>query len=99
MLGMTAEFLQRAHELKLRFLMRSDGINLLRYALKRIQQDPNHPLAKDVVWREAVEKCLGTEAPHLNSLAERRRDSLAGRPYRWALGISFSTPTIRCIRT
>src|SRR3954471_22390588 len=35
MLGMTVEFLQRAHELKLDFSPR-DGLNLLRYAMKRL---------------------------------------------------------------
>jgi hypothetical protein len=58
MLAMTAEFLQHAHQLKLDFSTR-DGINVLRYALKRIQQVPGHPLAQDAAWREAVEKCLG----------------------------------------
>jgi hypothetical protein len=91
MLGMTAEFLQRAHELKLDFSTR-DGINLLRYALKRIQQDPNHPLAKDDVWREAVEKCLGTEALDLDSLAERRRDSLGGQAVPLGFGDFFFDP-------
>src|SRR4029453_2398503 len=57
MLAMTVEFLQRAHELKLDFSPR-DGINVLRYALKRLAQDPAHPLAQDAAWRESVEKCL-----------------------------------------
>jgi len=91
MLGMTAEFLQRAHELKLDFSTR-DGINLLRYALKRIQQAPNHPLAKDDVWLEAVEKCLGTEALDLDSLAERRRDSLGGQAVPLGFGDFFFDP-------
>src|SRR6476620_12308171 len=43
MLALTVEFLQRAHELKLDFSPR-DGINLLRYAMKRLAQDATHPL-------------------------------------------------------
>src|SRR5436853_5372173 len=46
MLAMTVEFLQHAHELKLDFSPR-DGINVLRYAIKRLAQDQTHPLAKD----------------------------------------------------
>src|SRR5580693_5511364 len=45
MLNLTVEFLQNAHKLKLDFSSR-DGINVLRYALKRIAQDPKHPLAR-----------------------------------------------------
>ena len=61
-------------------------------ALKRIQQIPNHPLAKDDVWREAVEKCLGTEALDLNSLAERRRESLGGQAVPLGFGDFFFDP-------
>ena len=66
MLAMTVEFLQQAHELKLDFSPR-DGINLLRYAMKRLAQDPTHPLGKDAAWREALEKCLGDDALDLDS--------------------------------
>src|ERR687898_2471623 len=45
MLAMTVEFLQQSHELKLDFSPR-DGINLLRYAMKRLAQDSTHPLGK-----------------------------------------------------
>ncbi len=55
MLEMTVDFLQRAHELKLDFSPR-DGINLLRFAMKRLAQDPDHPVSKDQAWREALEK-------------------------------------------
>src|SRR5688500_17716530 len=61
MLAMTVEFLQQSHALKLDFSPR-DGINLLRYAIKRLAQDPQHPLGKDQAWREALEKCLGEDA-------------------------------------
>jgi len=38
MLDLTVEFLQGAHDLKLDFSTR-DGINVLRYAIKRLSQD------------------------------------------------------------
>lgn len=40
MLNLTVEFLQQAHQLKLDFSTR-DGINVLRYALKRVAADPD----------------------------------------------------------
>ncbi len=91
MLAMTAEFLQHAHQLKLDFSTR-DGINLLRYALKRIQQVPGHPLSHDAAWQEAVEKCLGEEALDLNSLAQRRKDSLGGQAVPLGFGDFFFEP-------
>ncbi|TWU65889.1 AAA family ATPase [Crateriforma conspicua] len=77
MLAMTVEFLQRSHELKLDFSPR-DGINLLRYALKRLTQDPTHPIGRDAAWREALEKCLGEDAADLESLAQRKSRTLGG---------------------
>src|SRR3954464_977073 len=50
MLAVTVEFLQHSHELQLDFSVR-DGINLLRYAIKRLAQDPKHPVGKDVIDR------------------------------------------------
>ena len=49
MLAVTVSFLQQSHELSLDFSPR-DGINLLRYALKRLSQDPSHPLGKDAAF-------------------------------------------------
>lgn len=77
MLAMTVEFLQQAHDLKLDFSPR-DGINLLRYAIKRMAQDPDHPVARDAAWREALERCLGEEAMDLQQLASRRQRTLGG---------------------
>ncbi len=77
MLNLTVEFLQESHDLKLDFSTR-DGINVLRYALKRLAADPEHPLGKDKAWAEAVEACLGDEALDLKSLAERNQQSLGG---------------------
>ena len=78
MLAMTVEFLQRSHELKLDFSTR-DGINLLRYAMKRLQQQPNHPVSKDALWREALVRCLGEDAMDLDALADRQQRTLGRR--------------------
>ena len=91
MLGLTVDFLQRSHELNLDFSPR-DGISLLRFALKRLAQDPQHPVAKDVAWREALERCLGDEALDLDSLAEGRRRTLGGDAVPLGLGDFFFSP-------
>ena len=88
MLAITVEFLQRSHELKLDFSPR-DGINLLRYAMKRLSQDSAHPLGKDQAWREALEKCLGEDALDLESLAQRRSRTLGGDAVPLGLGDFF----------
>jgi MoxR-like ATPase len=88
MLAMTIEFLQRSHELKLDFSPR-DGINQIRYAMKRLAQDSEHPIAKDEVWREALAKCLGEEALDIESLADRQRQSLGGSSVPLGLGDFF----------
>lgn len=77
MLAMTVEFLQRSHSLKLDFSPR-DGINLLRFAIKRMIQDTSHPISRDVAWQEALEKCLGEDAVDLESLADRQRRTIGG---------------------
>ncbi len=91
MLAMTVEFLQRAHELNLDFSPR-DGINQLRYAMKRLSQDPDHPVAKDAAWRESLERCLGDEALDLDSLAQRRNRTLGGNAVPLGLGDFFFSP-------
>lgn len=88
MLAITVEFLQRSHELKLDFSPR-DGINLLRYAMKRLAQDSSHPIAKDQAWREALERCLGEDALDLESLAQRRTRTLGGDAVPLGLGDFF----------
>ncbi len=88
MLAMTVDFLQRAHELKLDFSPR-DGINLLRYAMKRLAQDPQHPASQDATWREALEKCLGPEALDLEQLAAQRQRTLGGQALPMGLGDFF----------
>ncbi len=85
---MTVEFLQNSHELKLDFSTR-DGINLLRYAMKRLQQQPGHPVSKDALWHEALLCCLGEDALDLDALAERQRRTLGGDSVPMGLGDFF----------
>jgi hypothetical protein len=91
MLAMTVEFLQRSHDLKLDFSPR-DGINLLRYALKRIAQDPNHPISRDLAWQEALANCLGEDAVDLEALAQRRKRTLGGDAVPLGLADLFFDP-------
>lgn len=91
MLNLTVEFLQEAHGLKLDFSTR-DGINVLRYAMKRIAADPDHPVAKDAAWRESLQKCLGEDAADLQSLAQRKSQTLGGSAVPMGLGDFFFSP-------
>lgn len=91
MLAMTADFLQQAHELKLDFSSR-DGINLLRYAMKRLAQESDHPLSRDAAWHESLQACLGDDAVDLEALAERRRRTLGGDAIPLGLGDFFLSP-------
>ena len=91
MLALTVEFLQKSHELKLDFSPR-DGINLLRYSIKRLAQQSDHPVSRDTVWRESLERCLGDDALDLESLAERRQRSLGGNAVPLGLGDFFFSP-------
>jgi len=79
MLAMTVEFLQEAHGLELDYSPR-DGIHILQYALKRLAQDPAHPLSRDEAWRESLKKVLGDEALDLRGLARRQRQALGDEP-------------------
>ena len=78
LLQITVDFLQRSHELDLNFSPR-DGIHIIRYALKRLAQDKEHPLSADVAWGEALERVLGAEALDLDRLATERQQTL-GQP-------------------
>ena len=91
MLQMTVEFLQKSHELKLDFSVR-DGINLLRYAIKRMAQDPEHPLASDQAWLEALKHCLGDEALDLDRLAKQKSAELGGQHLPMGFGDFFFSP-------
>ena len=88
MLTMTVEFLQRSHDLNLDYSPR-DGINLLRYMIKRLAQNPEHPVAKDKIWEEALLACLGDEALDLEGLAAARQRTLGGQTLPMGLGDFF----------
>ena len=88
MLAMTVDFLQRSHQLKLDFSPR-DGINMLRFAMKRLKQQADHPINRDELWREALEQCLGPDAMDLEALADRERRALGGNAVPMGLGDFF----------
>ncbi len=88
MLAVTVDFLQKAHQMNLDFSVR-DGLHLLQYALKRLAQDPAHPLSQDEAWREALTKVLGEEALDLEGLSQRRRRALGDQPVPRGLGDFF----------
>ena len=87
-LSMTVAFLNQAHELNLNFSPR-DGIHIVRYALKRLAQDPQHPLSKDAMWRESVQKVLGEEALDLEALAQQKKEAFDGESRTFGLGDFF----------
>jgi MoxR-like ATPase len=91
LLALTVEFLQKAHALKLDFSPR-DGINLLRFAIKRMAQDPKHPIGRDAAWREALMCVLGEEAADLEAMARRKRRALGGQHTPMGLGDVFFSP-------
>jgi MoxR-like ATPase len=88
LLNLTVEFLQKAHQLDLSFSVR-DGIHMVQYALKRMAQVPQHPLARDAAWRESLIKVLGEEALDLDGLAKRRSHALGGQGLPQGLGDFF----------
>lgn len=88
LLNLTVEFLQKAHQLDLSFSVR-DGIHMVQYALKRMAQDPQHPLGRDPAWREALINVLGEEALDLDGLAKRRSHALGGQGLPQGLGDFF----------
>ena len=88
LLALTVEFLQRSHGLKLDFSVR-DGLNLLRFAIKRLAQSPEHPVAKDEAWHEALARCLGDDALDLDALAQRKAGGLGGDHLPLGLGDFF----------
>ena len=91
LLGLTVSFLQRSHELDLDFSPR-DGIHILRYAMKRLAQDRDHPLSRDDAWREAVVQVLGEESLDLDGLAGRRRRTLGQQALPSGLADFFFSP-------
>src|SRR5262249_6705502 len=91
LLALTVEFLQQAHALKLDFSPR-DGINLLRYAIKRMAQNPEHPIGRDAAWREALLCVLGEAARDLEEQARSKRSALGGQMTPMGLGDLFFNP-------
>ena len=91
LLALTVDFLQAAHGLKLEFSPR-DGINLLRFAIKRMAQDPEHPLGRDAAWKESLLCVLGEEAADLEDLARRKRRAMGGQHAPLGLGDLFFDP-------
>ena len=73
-LNMCVDFLQKAHGLDLPYSIR-DGINAVRYTLKRKAMDPTADV-EDLLGK-AIEQILGQEALDLDALAAKRR--LSGR--------------------
>jgi MoxR-like ATPase len=90
-LALTVDFLQQAHSLKLDFSAR-DGINVLRYAIKRLAQSKEHPVAKDKAWQEALQACLGDEALDLAAAAKRKQRAVGGNTLPMGLGDFFFDP-------
>ena len=88
LLQMTVDFLQRSHQLDLDFSPR-DGLHILQYAMKRLAQDKDHPLTKDVVWQEAVQKVLGDDALDLDGMAEKKNRALGESQLPQGLGDFF----------
>ena len=91
LLLLTVEFLQKSHQLKLEFSPR-DGINLIRYAIKRRAQDKDHPISQDEAWKEALLNCLGEEAFDLDSMADKKQRTLGGNMVPLGLGDFFFSP-------
>ena len=69
-----------------------DGIHLVQYALKRLAQDPSHPLSRDEIWREALIKVLGEEALDLDALAQQRKRAIGEQAFSRGLGDFFFEP-------
>ena len=85
---MTVNFLQRSHQLDLNFSPR-DGLHILQYAMKRLEQDKDHPLSKDAVWQEAVQKVLGDNALDLDGMSEKKNRALGETQLPQGLGDFF----------
>jgi len=88
LLNMTVNFLQKSHQLDLDFSPR-DGLHILQYAMKRLVQEKDHPLAKDLAWQEAVQKVLGDDALNLDEMAEKKNRTLGDMRLPQGLGDFF----------
>ena len=88
LLEMTVNFLQRSHQLDLDFSPR-DGLHILQYAMKRLVQDRDHPIAKDKIWQESIQKVLGEDALDLDEMAEKKNRALGQTQLPQGLGDFF----------
>jgi MoxR-like ATPase len=88
LLEMTVNFLQRSHQLDLEFSPR-DGLHILQYAMKRLIQDKDHPIAKDTIWKESIQKVLGDDALDLDEMAEKKNRALGQTQLPQGLGDFF----------
>jgi MoxR-like ATPase len=88
LLEMTVNFLQRSHQLDLDFSPR-DGLHILQYAMKRLIQDKDHPIAKDTIWKESIQKVLGDDALDLDEMAEKKNRALGQTQLPQGLGDFF----------
>jgi len=88
LLQMTVVFLQKSHQLDLDFSPR-DGIHILQYALKRLVQEKDHPVSKDLIWQEAIAKVLGDEALDLDGMAAKKQRALGDDRLPMGLGDFF----------
>jgi MoxR-like ATPase len=91
MLALTVDFLQQSHNLKLDYSAR-DGLQILRYALKMLALDPDHPLSRDALWQKALVACLGDDALDLEATQRRQRRSLGASMLPQGLGDFFIDP-------
>jgi MoxR-like ATPase len=91
LLALTVDFLQQAHELRLDVSPRV-VLNVLRFAIKRMSQDPDHPLSRDEAWRESLLAVLGGEMLDLEEHARRKRRSFGGQNAPLGLGDLFFSP-------
>ena len=66
---------------------------MLRFAIKRLLQQGDHPLSRDEAWQEALQKCLGEDAVDLEQLAQRRRRTLGGDAVPLGLADLFFDPS------
>ena len=88
LLEMTVNFLQKSHQLDLDFSPR-DGLHILQYAMKRLVQDKDHPIAKDKIWQESIQKVLGEDALDLDEMAEKKNRALGETRLPQGLGDFF----------
>ena len=96
LLALTVEFFQQAHELKLDFSPR-DGINLLRYAIKRMAQDPAIRSAATPPGAKPSSACWAKKPPTLKISPAASAEPWAASMRRWVWATSSSARTIRCI--